>query len=78
MACVSVSRKDKLQLLNAPDRLHDELRAAVGPWLQDAQVDHKDSFRFRSAFYVKIHGNPWHSDQINEVCENVKQLFSFL
>uniref|UniRef100_A0A914W883 Uncharacterized protein n=1 Tax=Plectus sambesii TaxID=2011161 RepID=A0A914W883_9BILA len=57
--CLSLSSHDKLQLINAPTVLHNELLQCVGPLLQNHEVHGCD-------FEVKLAGYPWSSASFEE------------
>uniref|UniRef100_A0A914WAG5 Uncharacterized protein n=1 Tax=Plectus sambesii TaxID=2011161 RepID=A0A914WAG5_9BILA len=57
--CLSLSSHDKLQLINAPTVLHNELLQCVGPLLQSHEVHGSD-------FEVKLVGYPWSSASFEE------------
>ncbi len=61
IVCLSLSSCNKLQLVNAPGYLHNELLQCVGPLLQNHEVHGSD-------FEVKIMGHPWSNDNFEEVC----------
>jgi hypothetical protein len=63
IVCLSLSSYDKLQLVNAPGYLHNELLQCVGPLLQNHEVHGTD-------FEVKIMGHPWNNDNFEEVCQD--------
>uniref|UniRef100_A0A914WWV5 Uncharacterized protein n=1 Tax=Plectus sambesii TaxID=2011161 RepID=A0A914WWV5_9BILA len=64
--CLGLSSSDKLQLINAPAFLHNELLQCVGPLLQNHEVHGSD-------FEVKMAGRPW-SDSSFEEGVSVRQL----
>jgi hypothetical protein len=61
IVCLSLSSHDKLQLINAPGYLHNELLQCVGPLLQNHEVHGPD-------FEVKMIGYPWSNANFEEVC----------
>jgi hypothetical protein len=63
IVCLSLSSYDKLQLVNAPSYLHNELLQCVGPLLQKHEVHGPD-------FEVKMKGYPWATANFEEVCRD--------
>ena len=60
IVCLGLSSYDKLQLVNAPDFLHNVLLQCVGPLLQNHEVHGSD-------FEVKMVGYPWSNANFEEV-----------
>ena len=58
IVCLCLSSYDKLQLVNAPEYLHNELLECIGPMIQSHQVLGLD-------FEVKLVGHPWTYEEVS-------------
>ena len=72
IVCLSLSSHDKLQLVNAPSFLHNELLQCTGSLLQNHEVHGSD-------FEVKFAGNPWSTTGFERyICKLCTKLNEFL